>query len=79
MTAADDGQARVESPLLTAQEAAAFLRLDEDGRDARACKAALDRLVARGLLRPAVVGRDRRYTVRELNRYLDALVEGYGT
>ena len=78
MTAHDDGAPRVDSPLLTETEAAAFLRLANDGADEKAAKRAMDRLVAKGVVRPAVVGRHRRYTRRELLRYLDELVERYG-
>ena len=78
MTARDDGQDTRVAPLLTETEAAAFLRLANDGADEKAAKRAMDRLVARGDVRPAVVGRRRRYTLKELNRYVDALVEGYG-
>ena len=79
MTARDDGQAlRVDLPLLTETEAAAFLRLANDGRDATAAKRAMDRLVARRLIRPCLVGNRRRYSRRELDGFIDAQTERYG-
>ena len=57
--------------LLTAEEAAAYLRLDED-RDASAAIRSLYRYVDRGELRAAVVGNHRRFDVRELDNFIEA-------
>ena len=63
--------------LLTALEACAFLRLDLDRDSESAMLRALQRLVERRLIRPAIhVGR-RFYDRNELIRYVDSLTEEY--
>ncbi len=63
--------------LLTALEACRFLRLDLGRETETAMLKALDRLVERRLIRPAIhVGR-RHYSRSELIRYIDTLTEEY--
>ena len=62
--------------LLTAAEAAAYLRLD-DGRDIEAAVKALNRLVDRHLIRPCLIGRHRRYSRLELDRIIDRVTDAY--
>ncbi len=62
--------------LLTAEEAAAYLRLD-DGRDIEAAVKALNRLVDRRLIRPCLIGRHRRYSRLELDRIIDKVTDAY--
>ena len=64
--------------LLTSQEAAAYLRLAQDGEDAASARRAMNRLVDQGKVRPCLVGGRRRYSVRELNRFIDAETEKHG-
>lgn len=61
----------VERALFTAEEAAVFLRLDE-GRDIERAVKALYRYVDRGELRAAIVGNHRRFSIRELDRFIEA-------
>jgi hypothetical protein len=63
--------------LLTAEEAARVLRLADDRDEAAAVKA-LNRLVDRGFIRPALVGKRRRYSIGEIQRFIDARIEHYG-
>ena len=67
----------IEPALLTASEAAAYLRLDE-GKDADGAIRAIDRLVDQERLRPCLVGRHRRYSRVELDRFIAAETEKYG-
>ncbi len=62
------------SPVLTPAEAAAYLRLDED-RELPAALRALDRLVDKRLLRPCIVGKRRRYSRAELDRFINEQTE----
>ncbi len=64
----------IEPVLFTAEEAAVYLRLDEGRNIERAVKA-LYRYVDRGELHPAVVGRHRRFSRRELDRFIEAKTE----
>lgn len=64
--------------LFDESEAAAYLRLAEDGQDAAAARRALNRLVDQGKVRPCLVGGRRRYSRRELDRFIDAQTEHYG-
>lgn len=57
--------------LLTAEEAARYLRLDED-RDVEKAVRALYRYVDRHELRAAMVGVHRRFSIRELDRFIEA-------
>ena len=63
--------------VLIDEEAAAYLRLDE-GRDNGAAVKALNRLVDKGLLRPAIIGNHRRYSIAELNRFIADQTAAYG-
>ena len=57
--------------LLTAEEAATYLRLDEDREVAKAVRA-LYRYVDRHELSATVIGVHRRFSIRELDRFIDA-------
>lgn len=57
--------------LLTAEEAATYLRLDED-RDVEKAVRALYRYVDRHELSATVIGVHRRFSIRELDRFIDA-------
>ena len=63
--------------ILRADEAARFLRLDDD-RDMAAAVKSLQRLVARGLIRPCRLGRHNRFLRLELERFARALTQQYG-
>lgn len=65
-------------PLLTDLEAAAYLRLTDDAPSDDAALKRLNRIVDHKLLRPCIVGKRRRYSVRELERFIDAQTERYG-
>ena len=67
----------ISPALLTSEEACQFLRLDE-GREMGAALKALSRLVDKGVLRPCLVGNHRRYSIRELDRFIDDQTGGYG-
>ena len=61
---------------MTECEAAGYLRLDENRSDENAVKA-LNRLVAKRLVRPCLVGNWRRYWRRELDRFMRDETERY--
>lgn len=67
-----------EHVLMTDIEAARWLRLTEDGREDAAAVKALNYIVDKGLLRPCIVGKRRRYLLRELERFVEAQTERYG-
>lgn len=67
----------IQSPLLTAEEAASYLRLDV-GRDGGDPVRSLTRYVARGLITPTRVGRSNRYWVQELDRFIRERTEARG-
>jgi len=65
---------KIDSPLLTAKEAATWLRLTE--ADGPKCwEGTLKFYRSRGLLRGVKVGRQMRYPVKELERFVDRLLE----
>ncbi len=64
--------------VLLPAEAAHLLRLDEDGRDADLAVRALDRLVAKRLLRPCIIAGRRRYSPAELLRFIEERTAAYG-
>ena len=64
--------------VLTPIEACLYLRLDVDRVSESAMLKSLDRLVEKKLVRPAKIGRYRRYSKVELDRYVDARTEEYG-
>ena len=68
----------IEPVLLDEQEAAAYLRLANDGEKPEPARRALNRLVDQGKIRPCLVGGKRRYTRWELDRFLKAETERYG-
>ncbi len=63
--------------ILTPAEAAAWLRLADNGRSEAGAVAAMDRLVDSGRLRPLRIGGKRLYSLRELRRFVDAEVQNY--
>lgn len=63
--------------VLTAEQAARLLLLDQD-RSIELAVRALYRLVDAGKIRPARVGKWRRFTPAELTRYLNEETERYG-
>ncbi|MBX3357351.1 MAG: hypothetical protein KF745_02875 [Phycisphaeraceae bacterium] len=63
--------------LMTAAEAAAYLRLTEDGRDVGDAMTSLNYLVNTGRVRPCRVGRHNRFTRLELDRFLHEQTERY--
>lgn len=67
----------IQPELLSAEDAARFLLLDQ-GRDMSAAIKALNRLVDKGKVRPVIVGKHRRYAVAELRRYINDETERYG-
>ena len=67
----------IEPALFDEIEAAAYLRLAED-KDADAARNALNRLVDQRKLRPCLVGNRRRYSRRELDRFIDDETQKYG-
>lgn len=56
--------------LMTAAEAAHYLRLTEDGRDIADAIRSLEHLVLTNRIRPCRVGRWNRYSVHELERFI---------
>ena len=67
----------IQPGLLTREEAARYLRLDE-GRDLEKAIKSLYRYVDRGELRAAIVGRNRRFSLRELDRFIEAKTDESG-
>ncbi len=67
----------IEPVLFDEQEAAAYLRLANDGEEPEAARRALNRLVDQGKVRPCLVGGKRRYSRRELDRFIDQETERY--
>ena len=63
------GSTQTVPALLTAEEAAVFLRLDV-GRDTEAAQRSLRRLVERKLLRPCRIGKESRFARDELLRLI---------
>ena len=68
---------RVAPALMTASEAAAYLRLTEDGRDIGDALKSLEYLVTTGRVRPCRVGRFNRFTRAELDRFMHEQTERY--
>lgn len=69
---------RIAPPLMTAQEAVVYLRLDEGGRDMADALKSLEYLVLTGRLRPCRVGRNNRFARAELQRFVLDQTERYG-
>ena len=61
----------IEPALLTATEAARYLRLIEGGEDDASGPQRINRLVDRGKIRPCLTGGRRCYAKRELDRFID--------
>lgn len=68
---------RVAPALMTAAEAATYLRLDE-GRDIGDALRSLEYLVQTGRIRPCRVGKHNRYARTELHRFMHEQTEHYG-
>ena len=68
---------RVAPALLTAAEAATYLRLSE-GRDIGDAVKSLDYLVQQGRIRPCRVGKCNRFARSELDRVIAEQTERYG-
>lgn len=64
--------------VMTPKEACLYLRLDVDRDSESAALKALDRLIEKRLIRPAKVGRFRRYSKVELDRFIAAQTASYG-
>lgn len=60
----------ISTPVLTAIEAAAWLRLTDDYEQPEDAIAALYRLVRKGKLRPLRAGKTYKFTLEELQRYI---------
>ena len=63
---------------LTPTEACYYLRLDVGRENETAMLKALDRLVESKRLRPALIGRLKRYDRLELDRFIERQTEIYG-
>lgn len=63
--------------LMTAREAAAYLRLTEGGRDIGDALSSLEYLVLSGSIRPCRVGRFNRFLRTELDRFMQEQTEKY--
>ena len=63
---------------MTAEEAAAYLRLVEHGRDIADALKSLEYLVGIGRIRPCRVGRYNRFTRHELDRFIHDQTQRYG-
>ncbi len=68
---------RIAPALMTAAEAAAYLRLDEDDRDSADAIRSLNYLVQRGRIRPCRVGKHNRFARAELDRFITEQTERY--
>lgn len=66
----------IEPEVLTAEETIRVLRLDL-GRSGTAAQAALNRLVDRKVLRPAMYVKVRMFTITEIRRFLMARTTEY--
>lgn len=63
--------------LMTAAEAATYLRLTEDNRDIEDALTSLEYLVRQGHICPCRVGKHRRYAREELARFITEQTERY--
>ena len=63
---------------LTPLEACFYLRLDEGRPNEDAMLKALDRLVEKRLVRPALIGHLKRYDRLELDRFIERQTTTYG-
>ncbi|MCL4740942.1 MAG: helix-turn-helix domain-containing protein [Phycisphaerales bacterium] len=69
---------RIAPALMTAREAAAYLRLDDGDRDPADAIKSLEYLVRDGRIRPCRVGKHNRYARAELDRFILEQTESYG-
>ncbi len=63
--------------VMTPEEAVVYLRLDE-GREMENALKALNRIVGKGMIRPCLIGKLRRYWKRELDRFVEDATDKYG-
>lgn len=70
---------RIAPALMTADEAAVYLRLTEGDRDIGDALKSLDYLVQTGRIRPCRVGKHNRFAREELHRFMREQTERYGT
>ena len=68
----------IEPALFDVHEAAIYLLLSDNGENPEVGRRAINRLVDRGDLRPCLVGGKRRYSRRELDRFIQETTEKYG-
>lgn len=68
----------ISPALLTDVEAAVYLRLVPDDSDPAAARRRINRLVDQGKVRPCLTNNKRRYSIRELDRFIDAETDRYG-
>ena len=69
---------RMAPALMTAAEAARYLRLSEGDRDIADAITSLEYLVRQGRIRPCRVGKHNRYARAELDRFIRDQTERYG-
>jgi len=69
---------RIAPALMTAAEAAAYLRLTEGDRDITDAVNSLEYMVREGRIRPCRVGKHNRYARAELDRFIAHQTEQYG-
>jgi hypothetical protein len=70
---------RIAPALMTAAEAATYLRLTEDGRDIGDALQSLEYLVRERRIRPCRVGRSNRFARSELDRFIAEQTERFGS
>lgn len=70
---------QIAPPLMTAAEAAAYLRLSDGDRDIADAITSLNYLVRSGRVRPCRVGKHNRYSRVELDRFIGEQTERYGS
>lgn len=68
---------RIAPSLMTAAEAASYLRLTEGDRDIADAIVSLNYLVRSGRVRPCRVGRHNRFARAELDRFIDNQTNSY--
>ena len=68
---------RVAPPLMTAEEAAVYLRLSDGGRDIADAITSLNYLVRERRIRPCRIGRCNRFARAELDRFIAEQTERY--
>ena len=69
----------LSSPLLTDREAASYLRFDADDMNGRDAVESIRHLVEQHKLHPCKLGGRNRFSVKELDRFIDSQTEGATT